>query len=83
MAARTGYIILRSISQASDQTYQVVGTVEANSATSAIRTHVDHPAAVPGTETFVAVPARSWQPQTVINEQKTVVRIHTDASWGT
>lgn len=49
-----------------------MGAVEAASGDAAIRAHVREYA---DEGTFVAVPARSWQPQTVTTETKTTVKI--------
>lgn len=70
----TEYAILR---QADDGTWEAVGTASARSARSAIRDRVDgsqQSAAYLGEGTYVAVPARSWQPVTVKTETKTELK---------
>lgn len=76
MAARTDYIVLRSISQGPDKTFQVVGTFAASSASHAKRQYAEKAAAaLSGSETFVAIPARSWAPQSVTTSTKTIVKL--------
>lgn len=52
-----------------------IANVEAASGTAAIRKHVDDPSREPINGTFVAVPAKSFQPLKVRIEQQRVVKI--------
>lgn len=66
----TDYLILKSVEGG---TWEVVGSTEARSARSAIRSRVDGKAETQE-GTYVAVPSRSWQPVKVAVETKTALK---------
>ena len=71
----TEYLILHSHNE--DSTWTLIGQIEARSAQAAIRERLNGAAqssAHYGDGTYVAVPARSWQPVSVRTETKTQLR---------
>ena len=70
----TDYLILRSVQGG---TWEVIGSMEARSARSAIRERIDgagQSSEHAGEGTYVAVPSRSWQPVKVAVETKTALK---------
>lgn len=75
-ATRTTTYIILEIGTTSSETprlWKERGQVQAISAVAAIRKHVEPDAGLEGT--FVAIPARSWQPVKVSTETKTSVKL--------
>ena len=71
---KTAYVVLKLDETAERGPRWIEGpTVDAASADAAIRASIDGGGSATGT--FVAVPARSWNPASVTTETKTVVKI--------
>lgn len=71
----TEYLIFHASRE--DSTWTLIGQVQGRSARSAIRERLDGTAqssAHYGDGTYVAVPARSWQPVSVKTETKTALK---------